>query len=285
MGQLHDRMEADLKLGGYSPGTRKIYLMYARQFAKHFLRSPAEMGEEEIRRFLLYRVEEQGISRETYRQIRAALTFLYAITLRRPVEVAYLPTQRKPKPLPVVLSGTEVAAVLDAVHSPKYRAVLMVVYAGGLRIAEACRLRPEHIDAKRRVLLVQAGKGSRDRYTVLSQRLLQHLRRYYRSERPQGWLFPGHTAAGHASPDTVRHVLHAARRDAGLRKHVTPHVLRHSFATHLLETGTDVTVVQALLGHSSLRATAVYTHVRIPHIGRTRSPLDLLGTPAAGVLG
>ncbi len=281
MGQLQDRMEADLRLAGYSPSTRKIYLLYAKLFAKHYMRSPAEMGEEEIRQYLLHMIEEKKISRETYRQIRAALIFLYTVTLKRQTEVEHLPVQRKKIKLPVVLSGIEVERLLDAICSQKYRAIIMAQYAGGLRISEACRLRPQDIDSKRMVIHVHDGKGGRDRYTVLSERLLGYLRDYYRKHRPDGWLFPGKTAQGHASKDTTSKVFHAAVATSGISKKITPHVLRHSFATHLLESGVDIAVIQALLGHSSLRATEVYTHTSVEHIGQVKSPLDLLGTPAA----
>ena len=286
MGQLRDRMEADLKLAGYSPSTRKIYLLYARLFAKHFKRSPEEMGEAEIRAFMLHLVEKRRVSPGTYRQVRSALRFLYFQTLRRPVDVEWLPTRRRGKRMPLVLSGTEVAALLAAVRSPKYRAVLMALYGGGLRIFEACRLRPEDIDSKRMVMRIKEGKGRVDRYTLLSRRLLDGLRDYWRLERPEGgWMFPGETKEGHVSPESARRVFHRALVEARISKQVTPHVLRHSFATHLIESGVDVTVVQSLLGHASLRATNIYTHVSVEHIGRTRSPLDLLGSPAGRVLG
>lgn len=285
MGQLRDRMETDLKLGGYSPSTRKIYLLYARQFVRYHMRSPAEMGEEEIREYLLHMVEKRRISRETYRQIRAALIFLYTVTLKRPTEVDHLPVRRNKVKLPVVLSGTEVQTLLDAIHSGKYRAIMMAQYAGGLRISEACRLRPEDIDSKRMVIHIHAGKGGRDRYTVLSERFLFHLREYYREYHPEGWLFPGKTEEGHASPETSRRVFRTAIATTGISKKVTPHVLRHCFATHLLESGVDIAVIQSLLGHGSLRATEVYTHISVEHIGRVKSPLDLLGTPAAKPLG
>jgi site-specific recombinase XerD len=278
-------MEADLRLAGYSPSTRKIYLGYARLFAKHHMRSPADMGEDEIRQYLLHMVEQKKFSRETCRQIRAALIFLYSVTLKRETEVDHLPVRRKKLKLPVVLSGTEVERVLDAVRSPKYRAIVTAQYAGGLRISEACRLRPEDIDSKRMVIHIRAGKGGKDRYTVLSSRFLAHLRDYYRRARPEGWLFPGKTTEGHASPDTSRRVFHAAIATAGISKKITPHVLRHCFATHLLESGVDISVIQALLGHGSIRATEVYTHISVEHIGRVESPLELLGTPAAKPLG
>jgi len=284
MGQLRDRMEIDLKLGGYSRSTRKIYLLYARQFAEHSGRSPTDMGEDEIRAFLLHLVEVRQISSETFRQVRAALKFLYKVTLRRPVEVAHIPIRRHPRRLPVVLSGSEVSLVLKAVRNDKYRMVLTAMYGAGLRVDEACRLQPENIDAKRRLLRIR-GKGNRDRYTLLSDRLLDELRCYWRRHRPEGWLFPGRVWRQPITPSSVRLVFRKALTDAGIHKKVTPHVLRHSFATHLLETGASTSVVQALLGHASLRATQTYSHVRIEHVENIRSPLDLLGTPAGRVLG
>jgi site-specific recombinase XerD len=243
------------------------------------------MGGEEVRTYLLHLIEKRKASCSTVRGARAALLFLYAVTLHRPVEVENIPIVRRRHRLPVVLSGTEVSALLLAIASPMYRAILMAIYAGGLRISEACRLRPEDIDSKRMVIHVRDGKGGRDRYTVLSTRLLDFLREYWRAFHPKGWLFPGLTAAGHVSPNAVRKVFALALAKIAVKKRVTPHTLRHSFATHLLECGTDVTVIQSLLGHGSLRATSVYTHVSVEHIGRTKSPLDVLGTKDAAILG
>jgi site-specific recombinase XerD len=186
--------------------------------------------------------------------------------------------------LPKVLSGSEVSALLEAVGNPKYRAVLMVMYSGGFRITEACQLRPEDIDSKRMLLHVRDGKGHRDRYTLLSKRVLEYLRHYWRQNRPQAWLFPG-LKDGAVSPNAVRRTFQRARRQARITKPVTPHVLRHSFATHLLESGTDITIIQMLLGHASVRATTVYTHVSLEYLSRIRSPLDLLNTPDGEILG
>lgn len=286
MGQLHDRMETDLKLAGYSPSTRKIYLLYARKFAAHFMRSPDEMGAEQVRQFMLHLIEKRRVSRETLRQVRASLSFLYAVSLNRPVEVEWLPAPRRLRALPVVLSGTEVKALLDTVRHPQYRVILMIMYSAGLRISEACRLRPEEIDSKRMLIHVKRGKGGADRYTMLSKQLLDHLRDYWRQHTPEGeWIFPGATHSGHACPTSLRNVFRKAVAEAHIRKHVTPHALRHSFATHLIESGTDVTVVQALLGHRSLKTTQRYTHISARHIAKTRSPLDLLGTPDAKIFG
>jgi len=286
MGQLRDKMEADLKIGGYSEGTRRIYLYYASQFAKYCGRSPEYLGDNEIRRYLLHIVEEKKASRSTIKQVRAALKFLYCVTLSHPVAVSWIPPMRNQHKLPAVLSGTEVSKLLSTIRRDKYRVVLTAMYAGGLRISEACRLKPSHIDSKRGVITVR-GKGNKERQVMLSPRLLSVLRDYWRSERPpaDGWLFPGGTAAGHASSETTRRVFHKARIEAGISKRVTPHSLRHSFATHLIESGVDLTVVQAVLGHKSILTTQLYTHVSIEQISATRSPYDLLDTPAARVLG
>jgi site-specific recombinase XerD len=285
MGLLRDRMREDLKLSGYSPSTCKIYLIYARLFAKFHMRSPEEMSEPEIRQFLLHLVEERKVSHQTYRQVRAGLMFLYGVTLRRPAEIEHIAIPRRHTRLPEVLSGTEVASLVAAIRNPKYRGIVMTMYSGGLRVAEACRLRPEDIDSKRMVILVRGGKGGRDRYTLLSERLLEFLRDYWRKTRPQGWLFPSRTGDQPLSPDAVRLMFRSALKTAGISKKVTPHALRHSFATHLLESGVDITVVQTLLGHASLRVTEVYAHISVEHIGRTRSPLDLLGTSESKILG
>jgi len=285
VGQLRDRMKTDLVIGGYSPSTQKIYLVYARKFAAHFMRSPAQMGADEIRQFLLHLVQVEDISRETLRQVRAALRFLYTVTLNRPTEIESVPVPRARKRLPVVLSGTEVGALLAAVRRPKYRLLLAAMYAAGLRISEACALSPGDIDSKRMAIRVR-GKGDKERYTLLSKRLLRDLRDYWRLARPtNGRLFPGRTRAGHVSPATVRNIFREVVAASDINKTPTPHALRHSFATHLIESGVDISVVKALLGHTSLRATQVYTHTSIRQIARTRSPLDLLGTPDGEILG
>lgn len=285
MGTLRDRMKADLALAGYRPSTCAIYLQHAQRYAAHYWRSPAVLGEDEIRGYLLHQIEHRKVSVELYRQMRAALIFLYAVTLKRAAEIEHLPVRRRPKPLPVVLSGTEVQRVLDAVDEPKYRAALMAQYAAGLRISEACRLQPKDIDAKRMVIHVRDAKGGRDRYTVLAQRLLETLRDCWRTHRSADWLFPAPTKTGHISDQSMRNAFRAAAVAAGITKKVTPHVLRHCFATHLLESGVDITVVQSQLGHASLAATQIYAHISVEHVGRVKSPLDLLGTPAAQVLG
>ena len=286
MGQLRDKMEADLKIAGYSKSTQENYLQHARGFAKYFHRTPSEMGSDEVRAYLLYLIEERRLSYSVLKQARASLQFLYKVTLNRPLELEWLPVPRQSKKrLAIVLSGTEVGELLDSVNKLKYRMVISTMYSAGLRISEVCTLRVEDIDSRRMLILVR-GKGGRERHTVLSKRLLRDLRDYWRQSRATGsWLFPGRTRAGHVSVKTVRGVFHQARRSADITKPAVPHSLRHSFATHLIEMGTDVTVVQALLGHKSLQTTEIYTHTSVRLLERTTSPLDVLGTPAAYILG
>lgn len=276
MGQLRDRMEQDLVLKGLASTTRRNYLLYCRKFAAHYGRSPEQLGEPEIRAYLLHLIQVEQVSYATYRQILAALKFLYTTTLDREWEVKRLPfPKHRRAALPRVLRNDQLLALFAALKRPKYRALLMTCYAAGLRIGEACRLRMEDIDSRRMVLRV-VGKGSKERYTVLSPRLLTLLRVYWKLNRPSVWMFPGQGVAGHILPDSVREVFRRAREQAGLGPWCTPHVLRHSFATHLLEAGTDLVMIKALLGHNSISTTCVYTHVSTDRIGKVPSPLDEL---------
>lgn len=285
MGELCQRMEEDLKLKNYAAGTRQQYLACARRFAAYHMRPPGGMGEREIRDFLLS-LSLDGGSVEKLKMHLAALKFLYGTTLRRPEVVIALPWPKVPHRLPEILSGTEVDALLGAVDPLLHRAVVMTAYGTGLRIREACSLRVEDIDSKRKLIHVREGKRGRDRYVPLPERLLAFLRLYWRQVRPAGpCLFPGHKPGRPITPHAVRDALAKGIRKAGINKRVKMHTLRHSFATHLLEGGTDIRVIQALLGHASIRSTMRYTQVTQKHVGRITSPLDVLGTEKARVLG
>jgi site-specific recombinase XerD len=277
MGKLRDKMEQDLKLRGYRPKTAMEYLRWGSRFAQHFHRSPEKMGEAEIRAFLLYQLDEKKVGPAMHKMAVAALKFLYAVTLGRPEVAVQIPWPRVPHTLPDILDGTEVQALLDALGTVKHRAVVMATYAAGMRISEACSLRTTDLDSKRGLIHIRDGKRGRDRFVMLSPRLLLFLRVYWKLERPPGTLlFPGATQTGCISDETVRKALHDAADKLGLQKRVTPHVLRHSFATHLLEAGVDIRTIQVLLGHQSIRSTARYTQVSKREIGRTVSPLDRL---------
>jgi integrase/recombinase XerD len=286
MGQIRDRMEADLKLKGFALTTRKEYLLRARHFVAYFGRSPEELGEPDVRKFLLHLVEERGVRATTHRMYVAAIKFLFAVTLKRPEVVATIPWPRVPKKLPDVLSGEEVERLLNATRSPKHRALLMTAYGAGLRISEACTLEVGDIDSKRMMIHVREGKRGKDRYVMLSPRLLNALRLHWRRLHPRGrYLFPGGFPNAPITPSAVSLMLRKAVARAGLGKRVTFHCLRHGFATHLLEAGEDIRTIQRLLGHSSIQTTAHYTAVSKAHIARTRSPLDMLGTQAARAFG
>ena len=277
MGQLRDRMEQDLKLKGLSPATIRNYLLYCQKFAAFFMRSLEELGADDVRAFLLHQIEVEQLAYGSYRQVYAALKFLYSVTLGRPDEIRRVPfAHRRPARLPKVLTIEELTVFFAALHKAKYRALFMTCYAAGLRLGEACNLHVEDIDSKRMVLRVRCGKGNRERLTVLSPRLLEVLRAYWRVAKPSVWLFPGFPTTRAISLDSARSVFHRARVAAGLALGYTPHRLRHSFATHLLDAGADLALIQNLLGHCSIRTTSRYIHVSLPRIQRTQSPFERL---------
>jgi integrase/recombinase XerD len=281
MGVLRERMAVDLRLRGFSPVTQRMYLGCAQRFAAYHHQPPATLDEAAVRAFLDYLVRERHISRAALGVYVAALHFLYRVTLDRPDVVQRIRYPRRgSERLPEILSPAEVERLLAAARSLKHRAMVMVAYGAGLRASELCALTAADIDSERMLMRVRAGKGDKDRYVMLSARLLTTLRAYWRQRPPRGpYLFPRPGAGGQLlSRKALWHVLRRAARQAQLRKRVTPHVLRHSFATHLLEAGTDIRVIQVLLGHRSLRTTARYALVSRAHVGTVRSPLDTLPT-------
>lgn len=286
MGRLRERMQEDLALAGLAEDTQKLYVSKVKRFAAYHSRCPSEMGAEEVRQFMLYLTKEVKLSASTRRGYLAALTFLYRHTLNRPEVMVGFLWPKRDQALPVVLSGTEVAQLLSHVRPVKYKALFMLEYGAGLRGIEACRLQVPDIDSNRMLLHVRRGKGRKDRYVMLGRRVLEALRDYYRAERPSGnYLFPGQKPGTHLTPRSFGKTLAEARQASRLAKHVTPHILRHTFATHLLELGVDVRVVQFMLGHKSIQSTIRYTQVSRNLAQRTPSPLDVLGTEQGGVLG
>jgi site-specific recombinase XerD len=244
------------------------------------------MGEKEIRDFLVYLRDVKKRHPSTIKTYVAALKFFYTNTLGRPEVVRPWMTPAVPRKLPKILTGPEVEALLGAVRSIRYRAILMTTYGAGLRVGEVCRLRVEDVDSERMLLYIRETKGGRDRYAMLSSRLLEVLRAYWKHERPpKPYLFPGNEPGTFVSPKSIRTVMRKAVEDSGIGRPVTPHILRHAFATHLLDAGTDIRTIQVLLGHRSICTTQIYTQVSPRHIGRVKSPLDLLGTEEAKDLG
>jgi len=285
MGSIRDKMTADLDLRGFASTTKKEYLQRAHNFVAYHRRPAAELGEQEIREFLLYLVNERRTGSATQHMYVAAIKFLYATTLGRPEVVAKIPWPKRPQILPDILTGEEVERIFQQIASLKHRAILMIAYGAGLRISEACALKVSDLDSKRMLIHVHEGKRSKDRYVMLSERLLDTLRAYWKVVRPQPpFLFPGAIPGRSITTSAVQRVLKQVVVQCKFTKRVTAHSLRHGFATHLLEAGTDIRVIQRLLGHASLQTTARYTKVTERHIGRTKSPLDLLGTKEGEVL-
>jgi site-specific recombinase XerD len=276
MTPLRRRMIEDMKLKNLSARTIDVYASRVATFARHFGRSPQDLGRDDVRAYLLHLIQKK-VSWSVYNQTLAALRFLYEVTLGRKDVLESIPFPKQPKRLPVVLSLDEVTCFFAAVVGIKHRAILMTAYAAGLRLSEVTGLRVADIDSKRMVIRVRQAKGRRDRYVMLSPRLLALLREYWKVVRPTDWLFPGDVPGQPITGKAVHLSCVRAARDAGLDKHVTVHTLRHSFATHLLEAGTDVRTIQVLLGHRKLETTAIYTHVSPAAVEATRSPLDRIG--------
>jgi len=285
MGALYEKMSRDLRLRNMSPVTSKIYLACCSKFVRFYMKSPAEMGLTEIDAFLDM-LGKQDLSPSMRRTYVASLKFLYGVTLDRLDVSSKIPWPKVAVKQPDILSGTEMAWILTAITQLKYRVAMATAYGGGLRVSEACRLQVGDIDSKRGVIHIRAGKGRKDRSVMLGDRLLQTLRQYWSLVRPRGpYLFPGGKPGKPMSPTSLRKALYEAVAKVGLKKRVTLHLLRHSFATHLLESGTDIRVVQIILGHSSIRTTQHYTRVSTRHLATRKNPLDLLGTPDGSVLG
>jgi integrase/recombinase XerD len=275
MTPLRQRLIDDLRIRNYAPRTVTTYVSAVARFAQHFRQSPDQLDAQHVRQYQLHLLAQRA-SWSRFNQAVAALRFLYAVTLRRPDVVTLIPYGKKPKALPAVLSADEVARLFDAVAQPRHRLILQAAYAAGLRVSEVVRLQVGDIDAARMVLHVRAAKGGKDRLVPLSAVLLARLRAYWREHRPRTWLFPGARPDGPLSVGQVQRVCRRAVRAAGITKRASMHTLRHSYATHLLEGGTDLATLQKLLGHNQLSTTLRYTHVRQSHLQRAGSPLDTL---------
>jgi len=271
-----EQMAQDLAFASYSQSTQKSYLRTVKAFAAHFGRPVADIGRSELREYVEL-LRGRGRSASWLKVQLGALVFLYARTLGRPTDVSFVVWPKQYSPLPPVLSQGEVDAFLQAVGHPVYLAIAMVLYGTGLRIDEALALEVKDIDGARGVLRVRHGKGNRAREVKLSPTLYQWLRNYWDKERPQlPYLFTSRRTGRPPTQDAVRSAFAAAAEQARITKPVRPHVLRHSFATHLLDAGTDVRVIQVLLGHRSLQTTMRYTRVSTAIVQKAPSPLDLL---------
>jgi site-specific recombinase XerD len=276
MGALRDQMIRELQLRRMKPATQKAYLEAVRNLTKHFGIAPDRLSARQVQDYILYLLTERRLQWNTVNSILSGLTFFYAQTLRRPDIVLAMPCRRTPRRLPEILSAAELEALFAAADNRQHRALLMTTYAGGLRVSEVIQLRPTDIDSQRMMIRIVNGKRCRDRYTLLSPRLLEELRAYWQAYRPRTWLFPGRTSDRPLRDDKAREIYNAAKAKAGIRKGGSIHVLRHCFATHLLEAGVDLRTIQILMGHASISSTVWYLHLTRKTLERTRSPLDLL---------
>jgi len=277
MTPLRRRMIEDMQIRNLAPLTQSAYVLQVSLFARHFGQSPERLGREDIRAYRLYLAQDKHLAASSISVAVAALRFFDTVTLKQAWTVdADIPTCRLPQKLPQVLSQKEVSQFLDAVESLKHRVILTVCYAAGLRVSEAVRLKPAAIDSRRMVIRVEEGKGRKDRYVMLSPKLLDILRDYWKATRPTEWLFPGYRPGRPITRFAVERVCQETRQRSDITKPVTPHSLRHAFAVHLLESGADLRTIQLLLGHRSLTTTSRYLRIATSKVCATASPLDSL---------
>ncbi|MFO7543590.1 MAG: tyrosine-type recombinase/integrase [Thiobacillus sp.] len=276
MTRLRQRMLEDMAVRNLAENTQSAYVQQVVAYARHFHRPPEELGPEAVRAYQIHLTQTRMLSPSSISVATGALRFLYNVTLKRGWGVEEIPMPKRPFRLPVILSRDEVMHFLDSVDSTKHRAILMTAYAAGLRVSEATHLKVTDIDSQRMMLRVDQGKGRKDRYVMLSPRLLEVLRTYWKADRPTLWLFPGDLPGQPITRGAVELACQKAHRASGIAKPITPHSLRHAFATHLLESGTDVRTIQLLLGHRSLATTSRYLKVATSTVCATTSPFDLL---------
>jgi integrase/recombinase XerD len=282
MTSLRQRFIEDMQIRNLAVNTQDYYVQQVSRFARHFNKTPVLLGPEQIRAYQVYLTNEKKLATSSILVAISALRFLYKVTLKKDWSFEdIIPAPKKPQTLPVILSPEEVIRFLDCVESRKHRAILTTCYGAGLRVSESVALTPLAIDSKRMVLRVEQGKGMKDRYVMLSPKLLEILREWWRVEKPQRWLFPGDTPGQHITRYAVEDACRKAHQTCKILKPITPHSLRHAFAVHLLEQGTDVRTIQLLLGHRSLATTAKYLRIATSKVCSTASPLDLLPQPVS----
>jgi integrase/recombinase XerD len=272
---LREQTLNTLKLGHYSERTSKTYIDWLIRLSQYYNHSPAELSCEQVQAFLLYLIEGKQLAWSTVNQALAAFRFLDEKVLCRPRTDLRVPARRKVTRRAVVYSKEQIAALLEAARNPKHRALLMCVYGAGLRVSEVVQLRPEHIDSDRGLIRVEQGKGSKDRYTILPDRLLQELRDYYRCFRPGEWLFFGRDRSRPMPIGSAQKIFYLVRNRAGIH-HGGIHTLRHCFATHMLEAGADIYELKRMMGHSAIKTTSGYIHISKEHLVSIQSPLDQL---------
>lgn len=276
MSKLSERMNDDMLMRGFAERTREAYLAQVRGLAKYYHRSPDRLSEEEVQGYVVYLLKERHLAWSSCNQAVSAFRFFYHHTLKRKAAEFVMPMARQPQRLPEVPTREEIARIIDGTANIRERVMLELAYGSGLRVSEIASLRVRDIDSGQNCIWVRGGKGGKDRSTLLSEQLLEELRHYWYSFRPREWLFPRRGGRAPVDPSTIQKMWRQAKRRAGVTKRCGIHSLRHAFATHLLEAGTDVVTVQRLLGHGSIRTTMRYLHLARGHLLASASPLDLL---------
>lgn len=280
MSPLRKQMQADMVLRGLAPRTQEAYISAVVGLARYYKRSPEFLSQEEVQKYLLHLIEERKWAWSSTNQAACALRFFFHVTLKQPDTSFLIPSRKTPAKLPEILSKDEVDRIIGACTCLRHRALLMTIYAAGLRVTEACLLRVTDVDSKRMMIRVAHGKGGKDRYTLLSPQLLDTLRLHWQASRPVEWLFPKVDGTKPINISQVQKMFHAAKRRAGVKKEGGIHSLRHAFATHLLEAGVDIHTIGRLMGHDKITTTARYLHVK-QQVATTDSPLDLLSALTA----
>ena len=281
MTPLREKMIAEMQLRRFSENTQESYLRSVSGLAGHYKISPDTITGDQLKSYCLFLANERKLEWSTINTITAGICFFYTETLGRKDIALSIPKRKTPKRLPEILAKDELRAVFSSVKNQKHRTILMTTYGCGLRISEVISLKPSDIDSSRMMVRIEKGKGDKDRYTILSPRLLRELRSYWKAYRPdpEGWLFPNRNTKERLTRATPHLIFKKAIKKAKITKKVTYHSLRHAFATHLLEAGTDIRTIQILLGHSSITSTSKYLHVARKNISSAKSPLDLLYIP------
>ncbi|MCT4620789.1 MAG: site-specific integrase [Marinisporobacter sp.] len=276
MSKLREEMQMYLELAGYSQKTQKVYIAHMKRYAKYFKKSPDLLGDDEIREYLHYLITVKNVSSSYVNQSYSALKIFYELILERNWNLKKIPRAKKEKKLPVVLSMEEVKKIFEVTTNLKHKAFLMTTYSGGLRVGEIAHLKPSDIDSSNMQIFIRQGKGKKDRYTILSQANLDILRKYFKKYKPKTWLFEGQNKDKPITERSLQRIFKDNLIKAGIKKNASMHTLRHSFATHLLEAGTDINYIQKLLGHSDIKTTSIYLHLRKIHVLKVVSPLDIM---------
>lgn len=276
MSKLREQMVRDMELKGFSGKTRKSYIHHIEKYAKHYNLSPERLGSDDISNYLYHLLKEKGYSRSFNAQAYSALKFLYETTLKRDWSGFKIPRSKKKRALPIVLTQEEISKIFNGVRNLKHKAILKTIYSAGLRISEVANLKLSDIESKNMRIKVREGKGDKDRYTLLGETNYEVLKEYWLEYRPKEYLFPGMEVGKPITPRAIQIAFEKAVKKAGIKKKATVHSLRHSFATHLLESGTDIYYIQKLLGHTTVKTTSIYIHVSNSKTLDVKSPLETL---------